>query len=90
MRTPQKMPPEGTEAQCEFCREVVMLVPVPSQGWHWLHDGDPVDGQRHCLGGIRYEPTLRTLHKPRDLAWMYDETGYPLGPTGQRLPGRRC
>ncbi|WP_419704601.1 hypothetical protein [Promicromonospora sp. NFX87] len=84
MRTSQGMPPEGTEARCEFCRGVVMLVPVPARQWHWVHEGDPIDGQRHCLGGVR--DGLRTLHKPRDLAWMYDEDGYPLSPTGQPLP----
>lgn len=81
------MPPEGTQAKCEFCRELVMLVPVPSQRWHWLHEGDPIDGRRHCLGGVR--DGLPTLHKPRDLAWMYDADGYPLSPTGRPMPGRR-
>ncbi|WP_036963662.1 hypothetical protein [Promicromonospora kroppenstedtii] len=79
-----QMPPEGTEARCVFCREMVMLVPVPSGGWHWLHEGDPIDGQRHCLGGVR--TAMRTLHKPGGFAWMYDASGYPLMPTGQRMP----
>lgn len=89
MGTFEKMPPEGTQAKCEFCREVVMLVPVPSSRWHWLHESDPVDGRRHCIGGIHYaREVLRTLHKPRGLAWMYDAAGHPLSPTGQLMPGR--
>lgn len=81
-----KMPPEGTEARCSFCRETVMLIPVPGGGWHWLREADPIDGQRHCLGGVW--DAIRTFHKPgaRRLAWRYDTDGHPLSATGERMP----
>jgi hypothetical protein len=81
----ETMPPEGTQALCEFCRQLVMLVPVPGGRWHWLLDSDPVDGGRHCRGGVWYSPALHTLHKPRGLAWMYGAGGVALSSTGEPL-----
>jgi hypothetical protein len=71
------MPALGTTATCEFCRRAVTLMRAES-GWHyWTGAGEPVDGQRHCLGGQPpvWDGNLKTLHKPARLAWRYTPDG---------------
>lgn len=70
------MPKIGTMKICVFCHMVVTLKRAGS-GWHyWCAETDPVNGQRHCLGGQPpgnvHNPAVRTLHLPEPL---YDELG---------------
>jgi len=74
------MPELGTMRECVFCHFMVELSETPLGEHYWTAAKDPVDGRRHCLGGLPpgnvYNPTPRTLHLPVPLPggggqWAY-------------------
>lgn len=73
------MPELGTMRECVFCHFMVELSRTPHGESYWTAPADPIDGRRHCLGGMTpgnaHNPTPRTLHlpvpKPDGGQWAY-------------------
>jgi hypothetical protein len=89
--------PGATIRECVFCHFMVTLRQVRG-GWYlWTADRDPLDGRRHCDGGVpAYGDTaaLLTIHIPvpnptgAPFAARYDPDG--VGHHPQTHSGRRA